>query len=87
MHFPSGQQAYEVEAATLRWLRLELGLPPALTARDMPQMGFTETVYASDISLEDLWLGVREVVAQSGRALEGADTPGSGNDPETPPAT
>jgi len=87
MHFPSGQQAYEVEAATLRWLRLELGLPPALTARDMPQMGFTETVYASDISLEDLWLGVREVVAQSGRALEGADRRGSGNDPETPPAT
>jgi len=64
MYFETGHEAYEIESATLRWLRLELRLPPALTMREMPQMGFTETVYSSDISLEELWFGVRQVMAE-----------------------
>lgn len=55
IHYPTGQQAYEVETAVLRWLRLEMGLPQALTQRDMPQRGETETVYAADIDLPLLW--------------------------------
>lgn len=58
-----------MESATLRWLRLELGLPQALTARDMPQMGLTETVYASDISPNELWSGVRRLVAERPRSV------------------
>lgn len=64
IEFPTGQDAYEVEAAVLRWLRLELGLPQALTKRDMPQRGETETVYADDIALEILWDGVRRISAE-----------------------
>lgn len=59
IHYPTGQQAYEVETAVLRWLRLEMGLPQALTQRDMPQRGETETVYAADIDLPLLW---REII-------------------------
>ena len=65
MHFDTGQQAFEVEAGVLRWLRLEMGLPPALTQREMPQRGETETVHAADIELPLLW---REVVRISGEA-------------------
>ncbi len=55
MHFDTGQEAYDVEAAVLRWLRAEMGLPQALTQREMPQRGETETVYAADIDLPILW--------------------------------
>ena len=50
----TGEQAYGVEAAVLAWLRLELGLAPYLSAEEMPQAGWTETVGADSVDLLDL---------------------------------
>jgi len=70
IEFPTGQDAYEVESAVLRWLRLELGLPQALTQHDMPQRGETETVYSDDIDLAILWNGVRRIADEVRAAQE-----------------
>lgn len=50
----TGEQAYRVEASVLAWLRGGLGLPPYLTAEQVPQGGWTETVGADSVDLLDL---------------------------------
>lgn len=54
-HFDLTETAFQVEQATLRWLRTTRKLPPALDAKAMPQGGWTETVDASAIELEAIW--------------------------------
>ena len=47
----SGVTVSTVEDAVLDWWRNDLGLPSYLTAAEMPQSGWTETVAASEIDL------------------------------------
>lgn len=51
----TAQECFEVEQATLKWLRTTLGLPPFLNRAQMPQGGWTETVDAAAVTPEDLW--------------------------------
>lgn len=53
--FTDGNRAYEVEQSTIHWLRSELGLPIHLSAIQMPQGGYTETVDASEIGPVTIW--------------------------------
>lgn len=60
---PTAEMAYEVEAAVLRWLRIDLGHGPYLVKEQIPQRGETETVSSDVVSLPDLWRRVQmEVV-------------------------
>lgn len=58
--FEDGNQAYEIEQVTLDWLRSDLGMPIYLSAKQMPQGGYTETVDASEIGLVTIWNKVLE---------------------------
>jgi hypothetical protein len=51
MRFESGADAYRVEQAVLRWMREERRWAPHLAAGS----GWTETVDAHFVSLEELW--------------------------------
>lgn len=53
--YSTGAKALDVEQRVLEWLRIDLGLPPALTRAEMPQAGYTETVTASAVDLPDIW--------------------------------
>ena len=53
--FEDGNHAYIVEQSILEWWRNELKLPIFLSAKDMPQRGFTETVDALEIDLLTIW--------------------------------
>lgn len=53
--------AFKVEQAIIRWWRTELYQPVYLTADDMPQGGWTETVSADALSLPDIWSKVCEL--------------------------
>jgi hypothetical protein len=55
-----GETAYEIEAAVLRWLRQDLGMPAYHAADTMPQTGWSETVSADAVSLPELWRTVLE---------------------------
>jgi hypothetical protein len=66
MDFEFGDDAYEVEQMTLLWLREDLGLPPYLGKRNMPQHGYTETVSADEIDAFMIWQRVEKF---SGRVL------------------
>jgi hypothetical protein len=57
----TGEEAYEIEAKTLEWLRLDLQLPKYLAQEQMPQGGHTETVDASEIDLPTIWAKVEEL--------------------------
>ena len=59
--FRTVQEASEIETAILKWLRMEVNLPFFLTAREMPQGGWTETVSASEIELVTIWNKVEEL--------------------------
>lgn len=48
----TGRMAYAAEAAVLTWIRDEVGLPPYLTAINMPQGGWTETIGLDSIEVE-----------------------------------
>jgi len=61
LDFKRGEDAYFVEQQVLLWLRLELGFPQALTKRNMPQSGFTETVTSSLISSPQIWRKVQKL--------------------------
>jgi DNA-directed RNA polymerase subunit RPC12/RpoP len=63
----TGDEAFEVERRVLKWLRLEMGLPPAVDRAYMPQRGETETVSADDISLPDLWKKIQSAVRNERR--------------------
>lgn len=62
MDFASGEQAYEAEQLLITWLRLQKGLMPYLSKREMPQGGETETVNSEEISLEVIWKKVQAIV-------------------------
>jgi recombinational DNA repair protein (RecF pathway) len=59
--FELADNAYEIEQATLRWLREDRGLPPYLSLGEMPQRGWTETVEASEIDLPTIWAKVEQL--------------------------
>lgn len=59
--FLSADDTWEVEQETLRWLREERGLGPYLSAEQMPQAGWTETVDASEIDLPSIWAKIDEI--------------------------
>lgn len=40
----TGDEAWNVEQAVLRWWRDDLGAPPAYSPKEMPQLGSTETI-------------------------------------------
>jgi hypothetical protein len=61
MNFSTVQKASEIETKVLKWLRLDVGLPIALTPKEMPRGGQTETVCASDIELSTMWAKVEEL--------------------------
>jgi hypothetical protein len=60
VQLPTGSQAFEVESKVLHWLRYEKGLLSFLTAEQMPQAGWTETVDASDVDLPTIWKKVEQ---------------------------
>ena len=53
--FFDGEIAYKIEQSILHWWRLELQLPAYLGVKEMPQRGFTETVDAREIELDEIW--------------------------------
>lgn len=53
-----GAIAETIEASVLGWWRTSLGLPPFLSAREMPQGGWTETV---DLDAIDLPATIRQI--------------------------
>lgn len=55
LRFESGDLAYEIEQEVLSWLREELELPAYLSSEVMPQGGWTETVEAEEIELNEIW--------------------------------
>jgi len=59
--FLTADQTYEIEQEVLRWLREDKGLPPYLSAEQMPQRGWTETVSANEIDLPSLWAKVEDL--------------------------
>jgi len=67
MGFTLGEDAYQVEQETLRWLREDLGLPPYLSKRSMPQHGFTETVSADEIDALEIWRYVEKISHKNAR--------------------
>jgi len=60
-NFQTVQQASDIETSVLKWLRLQVGLPFFLTAKQMPKGGHTETVDASEIDLPTIWAKVEEL--------------------------
>lgn len=49
----AGGAALGIEKSVLDWWRNDLGLPPYLSARQMPQKGWTETIDLDAVSLPD----------------------------------
>ena len=60
-NFKTVKEASDIETSTLKWLRLDVGLPFILNSKQMPQGGHTETVDASEIDLPTLWAKVEEL--------------------------
>jgi recombinational DNA repair protein (RecF pathway) len=61
MDFEVGDDAYEVEQLTLLWVREDLGLPPYVGKRKMPQSGYTETINAEEIDALMIWKQVEKL--------------------------
>lgn len=59
--FELAVDAFKVEQAIIRWWRTELCQPVYLSADEMPQGGWTETVSADALSLPDIWSKVCEL--------------------------
>ena len=59
--FPTVQEASDIETKILKWVRLDVGLPIALTSKQMPRGGQTETVSAAEIDLLTIWAKVEEL--------------------------
>jgi hypothetical protein len=57
-----GEEALQIEQETLEWMRFERELPIYLSASQMPQGGWTETVDASEIDLPTIWAKVEDVI-------------------------
>ena len=61
MSFSTVKQASDIETAVLKWLRMDVGLPIALTGKQMPQGGHTETVDSLEIDLATIWAKVQDL--------------------------
>jgi hypothetical protein len=61
MDFQTGEDAFQIEQATLIWLREVKKLGMYLSKSEMPQGGETETVDASEIDLPTIWAKVEEL--------------------------
>lgn len=59
VRFDTGDIAYELEQELISWLREELELPAYLSSEVMPQGGWTETVEADEIELDEIWRKVK----------------------------
>jgi hypothetical protein len=59
---PTGFHAAAVELEALNWWRNDLGAPVALTKKQMPQGGYTETA-------SHLFVGITETVRKIGRTV------------------
>ncbi len=66
-NFKTVQEAADIEAGILKWLRMEVGLEIHLVGKQMPQGGWTETVDASEIDLPTIWATVEELMHQKFR--------------------
>lgn len=51
-NFATGLDAYKIEQRIITWWRDELGIPPALTRREMPRHGYSETAFTTLIPVE-----------------------------------
>lgn len=60
-NFQDGSMAFEIEQLVIDWLRQENNLSPYLSANEMPQGGYSETVDASEIDLPTIWAKVEEL--------------------------
>jgi hypothetical protein len=64
---PTGEEAYEVQCAALRRLRLERGLPPQPTAAGLPAGAGVQTVRASDVEPAEIWAVVSDELSRRRR--------------------
>ena len=67
---PTVEDAYEIEAAVLRWLRLGLELPAVPTEGDAPQEA--ASVRADDIEASELWSQVSSELSRRRRRRRAA---------------
>lgn len=56
-----GEEVLRIEQETLEWIRYERELPIYLSASQMPQGGYTETIDASEMDLPTIWAKVEEL--------------------------
>jgi hypothetical protein len=61
----TGRQAWEIEQKVLYWWRQEIGAPPALNAKQMPQNGYTETVSLRFVSIREIRARVEKLRSES----------------------
>jgi hypothetical protein len=59
--FETADDAFQVEQKVLIWLRQEKKLGVFLSASEMPQGGYSETVDATEIDLPTIWAKVEEL--------------------------
>ena len=59
--FETADDAFQVEQRILFWLREERKLSIFLSALEMPQGGFTETIDAAEIDLQTIWAKIEEL--------------------------
>ena len=64
----TGEDAYEAEQAVLRWWREELGEEAYLSAKDVPQGGWSETVSTRGVEVEDTVALMKVVLATTALA-------------------
>lgn len=64
--FDSGRQAKDAESEMLRWVRLELRLPPHMSREQMPYRGENETFSSDAISVQALLDRARTVASKHG---------------------
>ena len=62
-NFATGLDAYKIEQRIITWWRDELGVPPALTRREMPRHGYSETASITLISIKNTVAKIEELVA------------------------
>jgi hypothetical protein len=60
--FKTGFDAYTVEQGVISWWRDELGIPPALTRREMPRHGYSETASVTLISIKFTVAKIEELI-------------------------
>jgi hypothetical protein len=62
-NFETGLDAYTVEQGVISWWREKLGVPPALTRKEMPRHGHTETASITLISVNNTSVKIEELIA------------------------